>query len=168
MNYKEKRTIVQICSGILVLAAYGIFAFSKVFSGTATVEIKYWAIAMLIFIGIGIVASIIIQIVFHIIMSVALAVKEHVQNGNVDERKIERTLEQDMVEDEMDKQIELRSMRISFTIAGLGFAASLVTLIMGMSPAVMINILFGSFSIGSIIEGFAQLYYYRRGIKNGR
>lgn len=168
MNYKEKRTIVQICTGVLVLAGYGIYAVGKITSGAAAFDLKSWAIAMLIVIGIGIVASIVIQIVFHIAVSIALAVKEQVRNGKVDDRKIEKALEQDMVEDEMDKLIELRSMRIGFTFAGIGFVAALVTLILNLTPVVMINILFGSFSVGSIVEGMVQLHYYRRGIKNGR
>jgi hypothetical protein len=32
---------------------------------------------------------------------------------------------------------------------------------------VMVNVVFFSFSAGSLMEGFAQLYFYRRGIHNG-
>jgi len=32
---------------------------------------------------------------------------------------------------------------------------------------VMLNILFGAFSIGSLVEGFTQLYFYRSGIRHG-
>lgn len=168
MFYKVKRTIVSILTGILVIAAYCIYTFSKIQSGTAaTDDLKFWATTILVFIGIGIISMIIIQIVFHILLSIAMAVKEQVQTGSCDDKKIEKTLELDMVEDEMDKLIELKSMRISFIIVGIGFVAALVSLLLNYSPVVMLNILFASFYIGSLIEGFTQLHFYRTGIKNG-
>ncbi|MHB8962421.1 MAG: hypothetical protein ACYC5K_04630 [Saccharofermentanales bacterium] len=168
MFYKVKRTIVSILTGILVIAAYCIYTFSKVQSGTAaTDDLKFWATTILFFIGIGIISMIIIQIVFHILLSIALAVKEQVQTGSCDDRKIEKTLELDMVEDEMDKLIELKSMRISFIIVGIGFVAALVSLLLNFSPVVMLNILFASFYIGSLVEEFTQLHFYKTGIKNG-
>ncbi|MHB1454731.1 MAG: hypothetical protein ACYCYM_12375 [Saccharofermentanales bacterium] len=167
MFYKVKRTIVSILTSILVIAAYCIYTFSKVQSGAAaTDDLKFWATTILVFIGIGIVFMIIIQIVFHILLSIAMAVKEQVQTGSCDDKKIEKTLELDMVEDEMDKLIELKSMRISFIIVGIGFTAALVSLVMNYSPVVMLNIMFASFSIGSLIEGFTQLHFYKAGIKN--
>jgi len=72
-----------------------------------------------------------------------------------------------MVEDEMDKMIDLKSTRIGFIFAGMGFIAALVSLILDYSPVVMLNIMFFSFSMGSLLEGFAQLYFYRRGIHHG-
>lgn len=168
MSYQEKKIIVLILTGILVLTAYSIYAFGKVQSGMADPnDIKFWAAAMLIFIGIGVVAAIVIQIVFHILLSIAIAVKEQVQNGKCDDKKLEKTIELEMVEDEMDRLIGLKSLRISYAIAGFGFIAALVSLVLNYSPAVMLNILFFSISIGSLIESIAQLYFYRSGVKNG-
>lgn len=168
MSYQEKKTIVLILTGILVLAAYSIYAFSKVQSGMVDPnDMKFWATAMLVFIGIGVVAAIVIQIVFHILLSIAIAVKEQVQNGKCDDKEIEKTIELEMVEDEMDKLIGLKSLRIGYAISGIGFIAALVSLVLNYSPAVMLNILFFSFSLGSMIEGTAQLYFYRSGVKNG-
>lgn len=168
MSYQEKKTIVSILTGILLLSAYCIYAFNKVHSGmVAPDDMKFWATAILIFIVIGVVASIVTQIVFHILLSIAITIKEQVQNGKCDDKEIEKTLELEMVEDEMDKLIGLKSMRIGFAIAGIGFITALVSLIMNYSPTVMLNIIFISFCIGSMIEGITQLYFYRKGIKNG-
>lgn len=168
MSYQEKRTIVFIITGIVILAAYCIYVSGKVNAGMVPVgDLKFWAYTMLLFIGVGIVATIIIQIVFHIFLSIGVAIKEQIQNGCVDESVIGKTIELEMVEDEMDKLIGLKSSRVGFLIAGIGFIAGLITLIMNQPPAVMINIIFISFSAGSILEGIAQLYFYRRGIRNG-
>jgi hypothetical protein len=168
MFYKVKRTIVSILTGVLLLTAYYTYAFGKVQSGTvAPDDLRFWATTILVFIGIGIVALIVIQIIFHILLSIAMAVKEQVQTGKCDDKEIEKALELDMVEDEMDKLIELKSMRISFAIVGIGFVAALVSLVLNYPPVVMLNIIFASFFIGSLIEGITQLYFYKTGIKNG-
>jgi len=168
MSYKITKTIVSIVTGILLLAAYFIYAFGKVRMGTASMDdIRFWATTILTFIGIGIVAVIVIQIIFHILFSIAMAVKEQVKTGKCDDKEIEKTLEMDMVEDEMDQLIGLKSMRISFAIVGVGFIAALGSLALNYSPAVMLNILFASFYVGSMFEGVSQLYFYKKGIKNG-
>lgn len=168
MSYKEKKTIVSLVTGLLILATYCIYTLNKIQLGTAALDdLKFWATTILIFIGIGFVALIIILIVFHILLSVTIAVKEEIQNGEYDDKKIAKTLELDMVEDEMEKLIGLKAMRISFAVVGIGFIAALVSLVLNYSPAVMLNIMFFSFGIGSMIEGFTQLYFYRRGVRNG-
>ena len=168
MSYQEKRTIVSIVTGALVLAAYCIYAFGQYQSGTVVPgDLKFWARTILIFIGIGIAASIVIQIVFHILLSIATAVKRKILDENIDDKEIEKSIEAEMVEDEMDKLIDLKSTRISFIFAGIGFVAALLSLIFNYPPEVMLNIMFISFSIGSLFEGFTQLYFYRKGIRNG-
>jgi len=168
MSYQEKRTITSMITMALVLASYCIYAFGKYQSGAvAADDLKFWANTMLIFIGIGIVASIVIQIVFHILISVAIAVTEKVRDVNCDDKEIERSIEAEMVEDERDKLIGQKSMMVGFAIAGFGFVAGLVSLIIDYPPMIMLNIMFISFSAGSVLEGFAQLYFYRRGIAHG-
>jgi hypothetical protein len=168
MSYREKRTVTSIVTGVLVLAAYCIYVFSRYHTGAVAPDnLKFWAYTMLIFIGIGIAASIVIQIVFHILLSISIAVKKKMQDEKCQDKEIEKKIQAEMVEDEMDKLIELKSLRPAFLVAGIGFIAALVFLVLNYSAAVMLNILFISFSVGSLFEGFAQLYYYRRGLKNG-
>lgn len=147
------------------MAAYCIYAFGKVQSGMiAPDDMKFWATTILIFIGIGVIASIVIQIVFHLLLSIAIAVRKQMQEGKCDDKEVEKTIEQEMVEDEMDKLIGLKSIRIGFAIAGIGLIATLVSLLLNYSSAVMLNIIFISFSIGTSVEGVTQLYFYRRGV----
>jgi hypothetical protein len=168
MSYQEKRTIVSIITGAVILSAYCIYAFLRYTSGdVASDDLASWAGIMLIFIGIGIVAAIIIQIVFHILLSIGIAIREKVQDLSNDDADIDRAIKAEMVEDEMDKLIELKSMRFGFVVCGIGFIAGLVLLVLHYPPALMLNALFISFSIGALLEGAAQLFYYRTGIHNG-
>jgi len=167
MSYQAKRTIVSIITGAAVLTAYCIYAFGAGRAGAAASgDLKLWAITMLKFIGIGVAVSIVIQIVFHILFSVSVAVKKKIQDENCDDKEIEKSIGAEMVEDEMDKLIELKSTRVGFVFAGIGFVVGLFSLVLNYSPVVMINIVFITFMAGSIFEGFSQLYYYRRGIRH--
>lgn len=168
MSYQEKRVITSIVTGVLILATYCIYVFSRYHSGAvAPDDLKFWAGTILIFIGIGVAASIVIQIVFHILLAISIAVKKKMQDEKCEDKEIEKKIQAEMVEDEMDKLIELKSMRLAFILAGIGFIAALVFLVLNYSPVVMLNILFFSFCVGPLFEGFAQLYFYRRGLKNG-
>ncbi len=165
MSYKIKRVIIALITGAVLLIAYGIYAFGKVNSGAATLDdTKFWATTILQVIGIGIVAMIVIQIVFHILLSIGAAISEQIKTGTCDDKKVEKSIEMEMVEDEMDKLIELKATKIGYAIVGIGFVAALVSLVLEWPLAVMLNILFGSFVIGSIIEACVQIHYYRKGI----
>lgn len=165
MSYQEKKVLVSILTGAAITAAYGINALGKYQAGlTAPEHLKLWAVTMLQYIGIGIAAAIIIQIVFHILISVAIAAKESIRNDKCGDDHIKKVIAQEMVEDEMDKLIELKSMKIGFAVAGGGFMIGLVTLMLGYTPVLMLNILFAAFSVGSMLEGLTQMYYYRKGV----
>jgi hypothetical protein len=161
MSYQEKRTIVSLITGSIVLAAYCIYAFGKYQSGVvASDDLKFWANTMLFFIGVGIVVTIITQIVYHILLAIAVAVKEREH----DEKKINATIEASLVEDEMDKLIELKSSKVGFIFAGIGFVSGLIALVLNSPQFIMLNIMFFSFSLGSIFEGLVSIYYYRKGV----
>jgi len=165
MSYQEKRTITSIITSLIVLTAYCLYAFGRYHSGTVIQgDLRFWAITMLIFVGIGIAATIIIQIIFHILLSMGIAIKKEMKGEPNVEKEIEKTIKLEMVEDERDRLIDLKATRVSDVLAGIGFIAALFSLVLQYSPVVMLNILFITFSVGSILEGFAQLFYYRKGI----
>lgn len=169
MTYHEKRTMMTSLMGIAVTISYLIFAFSLYQSGSEnSLSLKFWAQWILIFIGIGVVALIIGMILFHIFYSIALAIKLKIEDETLSDKDIEKQIKAiiktNTIEDEMGKLIELKSMRIGFAFAGVGFVLSLVSLLLNYSPIIMINIIFLSFSIGSALEGLVQLYYYKKGI----
>ncbi len=169
MSYQERRTIVSLLTGVAVIVAYSIYAFGRYQAGlVAAGDLKFWAGTMLIFVGIGILASIIIQIIFHILTSISMAVTTKIRDQQASDKEIEASIERsigsEMVEDEMDRLIELKANRVGFAAAGIGFIAGLVALLLGYSAVIMLNILFLSFSGGSLLEGIVQLYFYRRGV----
>ncbi len=168
MSYQEKRSIVSMLTAVIVLGAYWLYAYGKVQSNAvAADDMRFWAITMLVFIGIGIVVAVVIQLLFHILLSIAVAVREKSREGDGDEQERGSTIESDMVTDERDQLIELKSMRVSFIVVVIGFVSALVLLIIHPSMAVMLNILYGSFYIGSLAGSVIQLFYYKRGIRYG-
>jgi len=168
MTYQETRTGANILAGLIILIAYCLHAFNPARMATLPQgDLKPWAITMLIFIGISIVATIVIQIVFHILFSISLAVRSKIENRNRDdneiERDIERNIKSEMVEDERDRMVDLKSTRIGFIVAGAGFMSALLSLVFNASPVVMLNIMYVSFFTGSLLEGLGRIYYYRKG-----
>lgn len=170
MNYQEKKVITSIIAGVLVLATYSIYGMSKYLEIGEDLlnNLEFWATAMLITIGGGVVVVILIQIIFHIILAVANEVAKEVAKKISSEGKNEsyEELEITSIEDEMDKLIALKAMRNSFIVVGIGFIIALLSLYMKMPPAIMLNVIFVSFSLGSLFEAFSQLYFYRKGVKN--
>ncbi|PKN88472.1 MAG: hypothetical protein CVU46_00890 [Chloroflexi bacterium HGW-Chloroflexi-8] len=167
MSYQEKRTIVMMITSALVLGAYCIYAFGQVQAGAVIPgDLKFWARTVLVFIGIGIAATIVLQIIFHILMSIGITVGKKIRNEDLADEEINKSIQAEMIEDEMDKLIELKSNQISIMVSGFGFVAALIAVLLGNSAVMLINMVFISFSLGMIIEGFAKLYYYRRGIRH--
>ena len=163
MSYQEKRTIVSVASGVLLMIAYCIYALVRL-GWNSMGDVRSWATTMLVFIGIGIVAMIVIQIVFHILLSIGIAVKKKIADEPIDDQAIESSIEREMVEDEMDQLIELKANKIGYSFVSVGFVAGLIALALGALPAVMLNIVFLACMLGTIVEGLIQIRYYRKGV----
>jgi hypothetical protein len=148
-------------AGVLLNAAYVIYALGS--RAPASEDLQGWAVVILAFIGIGVIALIVIQILFHIAFAVGIAVKE----GESNDQKIERIIASSMAEDEREKLIGLKSARIGYGCAGIGFIAALAVLALGISALLALHILLGSFAVGSLIEGGVCVYHYERGVRNG-
>lgn len=167
MSYREKQSILMIGIQLAILASYCVYVLGQMRGGAASLDnLRAWAIIMLVFIGLGVGATIVLQILFHILLSVGTAVKTRMETGRVDNGELEQSLEAEMMEDERDKLISLKSSQVGFAAAGIGFVAGLVTLVAGYPPGVMLNVIYLSFAGGSILENAAQLYFYRRGVRH--
>jgi ABC-type bacteriocin/lantibiotic exporter with double-glycine peptidase domain len=167
MSYQEKRSLLTIIVGFFILVSYSIYAYTNYQNGSILADdLPAWATRILIFIGIGIGLTIITQILFHIIYSIVIAIHEKSLNPEMSDKDIEKIVKQTMITDEMDKLVELKSLRVGFAIAGIGFMLSLLFILLGYAPMIMMQTIFISFSFGSICEGLMQIFYYRRGIRH--
>ena len=167
MSFKSKKMIASMVAAVVLLAGYIMYALGE--RAPAVGDLKSWAVAMLVFIGISVVAMIVIQILFHIAFAIGIAVKEEIatKEGERDEKKLRRIFDSETVEDERDKLVGLKSARIGYMIAGGGFITALVALLLDQSALVALHLVFGSFFIGSFAEGCTGVYHYERGIRNG-
>ena len=163
MSYTQKRTLAQMTITALIFAAYALVAFSRLLLEDS---LRDWAVMMLIFIGVMVLASIVFQIMFHILLSVGIAAREAIHNHNVEDDRIEEALEGEFIEDERDKLISLKSSQAGCIASGVGVFAGLISLLYNVPPALMLNIIFASFFLGSIVEGVTHLVLSHRGVSH--
>ena len=167
MSYQEKRSFVSILSGAILLLVYILNVLGRYRQGILPVtDLKAWATTIMIFIGIAIVGFIIIQIVFHIMLSVSIAVTKAVKEGVTDNEELGNSIKANMIEDEMDKFISLKATKFSTFVYGLGFFVGLIALMLDYSAVILLNSVFISFCLGIIIEGVAQIFFYKRGLNH--
>lgn len=57
----------------------------------------------------------------------------------------------------------MKSSKVGFIFAGSGFFLGLVALALNFPAIVMLDILFISFNVATLIEGITTIIYYRRG-----
>lgn len=164
MSYPQRRTLVNIFTMAAVYAAYCFTAFSK---HSFSSELMPWAITMLTFIGIAAIAAIIIQIVFHVLLSIGVSVKEAVKQQDPESAEIEEALKGLLIEDERDKLLELKSSKANAVTLAAGLMLGLVSIVLGFPPAVMLNLIYGAFFVGTIAEGILNLILYRKGAIHG-
>lgn len=165
MTYKSKRTITSMVAGVLLIAAYIIFALGK--SAPSSEDLKAWAVAMLVFIGIGVTMLILIQILFNLAISIGIAVKKRECDDKDVEKEVGRIISSSMVEDEMDKLINLKATHVGYYFIGTGFILTLAALAFGVSTVASLHILFGTIFVGTIVEGGVSIYLYEKGVHNG-
>lgn len=153
---QEKKTVASLLASLIVLIAYVLYGYARIRERGADLEsnLTWWAGVILVFIGIGIVVYTIILFVFRILNAIVMQARKE-EDDSTD------------VLDEMDRRIMLIAMKNGFIVVHAGFIAALVALVLDMPSAVMLNIVFLSFLIGAMVEGFWKLLLYRRGIGNG-
>jgi len=161
MSFKSKRTLVTLITGIGLAVGYSTYALGR--HAPAAGDIGAWALAMLVFIGGAILASIIIQIAFHIIYSVGVAVRERTR----EDVEVERIIVSDTAEDELDKLIGLKSSRAGYVCTGLGFVVALAALaFLDTSTVAALHVVMGACFAGALLEGCVSIRLYEKGVGN--
>ncbi len=147
MSLKETRLIATIVTNLAIFAAYFIIVLGMQADGRFDGEgaTKLIGQSVLILIGAQIVATIIIQIlatIFHAIVT--------------------RGEEPDIT-DERDKLIELRALRVSFILTGVGILGAMAAMAWGSSVFVTFQIIIAAMTVADFIGNATRLRFYRRG-----
>jgi len=148
MSYQEKRAIASIISSVIMFGIYYMIIYRMYrdgsFAGADAGSLL--GKSVLILIAGGIILHIIVTIICNILFALA-----------------ERECNPSYVVDERDKLIELRSMRFSEWVTGLGFVLSMIALAMGQPAFLVINLIVGAFALGSVMGSVAMLAIHRKG-----
>lgn len=154
MSYNEKKSVTNIISSLLITIIYAIVVYQKYLNGAldASDIFRFWAIVILVFIPISIVARIIIMIVFHIFEAVLQAAKG-------------KDIEDEMdIVDERDKLIQMKTSATSMYIFAFGFIIALVTQLFEVSHHIFFIVLIIAGLITDIVSESLMIRYYRRGV----
>ncbi|MBG0771874.1 MAG: hypothetical protein H0S82_09195, partial [Anaerolineaceae bacterium] len=106
-------------------------------------------------------------IVFHVLLSIGISVQEAVKQQDPEDAAIEEALKGVLVEDERDKLLELKSSKASSIALSGGLLLGLASIALGFPTAVMLNLVYGAFFVGTIAEGIVNLVLYRKGAIHG-
>ncbi len=148
ISNKEKEIITTTISLLLILVIYAWYVYQKHVIGNPEIinDFKFWGKSFMIMIPIMIGALILIYIVFAIIHKIVT--KEEIST----------------LSDEMDRLIDLKALRISHWTYSFGFLLAMGSQAIGMQAWVLFVTLIASCFIGTIAEGVAKIYFYRRGV----
>ncbi len=154
MSYNEKKSVTNILSSVLIATMYAIIMYQKYLNGVLDDSniFRFWAVIILVFIPISVVARIIILIVFHILESVVQAAQG---------KKIEDEID---IVDERDKFIQMKASATSMYIFILGFVLALVTQLFDVSNHVFFIVLIVAGLITDIVSESLIIRSYRRGV----
>ena len=161
MTYNSKRYIMSMVTGVLSLAAYIIYVLTS--KAPAQEDIMGWARLMLAFIGIAVGLQVIVQIAYHVGYAIRVSLKEQDKDGE----KTKKIINSAMVVDERDKLINLKSLRVGYTCAGIGLIVALFTLAGGVPYVIALHIIVGAGAAGALIEGCVAVFFHERGVRNG-
>ncbi len=154
MSYKEKKSLTNIISSVLITTIYAFIMYQRYLDGGLDYSsvFKLWAVVILIFIPISIATRIIIMIIFNILESIVQAAKGEELDNNID-----------MV-DERDKLIQMKASAISMYIFSLGFIIALIIQLFDVSNHLFFIVMIIAGLITDVVSESLIIRYYRRGI----
>ena len=172
MTYKEKNIWAMMISSFLVALIYVKGLLNKYGAdGKETFkDVSYWAKTMLVYVLIFIVVTIVIMITFNIGLAIVTSIKHRIKNGTaVDSSELDQVIEDefDSVDDEMDYLIALKANKLSHIVVEGAFFLGLFTLAFDQPMGIMLNMVFISYMVSSVVEGLIKLYFYKRGVRHG-
>ena len=154
LSYREKNLIAITALTAIVYFIYSIVLFRLYQAGNydAADAFQFWGKAILVLIGVVIVA----QIVGHILHAIAANVVAAAVGEEFDE-------DEAFFNDERDKLIELKATQNTFAFWGVGFLGAMIALAVGRPPATMFIIFIVFMMLSDILGNVSRFIYYRRG-----
>lgn len=146
MTYQERQAIGNLLAGIIIFSAYFFWVWRAIDGGLLGTENAATTIGrgILVLIFGGVFLNIGVQILTSI--GISIITREPKPSNVIDER---------------DRMLELRAVRVSYTIIGMGFVASMIALALGVVPLVVLQFIVLSFAVGTIFESILMLIFYR-------
>jgi hypothetical protein len=158
MNYKSKRTLVILITGLALMVGYAVYALGS--AAPMGTDIKAWALMMLVFIGAFVAAQALVQVLFHIALAAEIAVRRRTTADGT----VEAEMDSLSVEDEMDTRIGLKASSAAYALTALSLPAGLICLALGAPMVAGLHVLLGGLWLGVIIHCALSMYYYERGL----
>lgn len=148
MSYQEKQSILSLVNTLLTLAFYSTYLYNRYLSGNPEIihDMQFLGKAFLILIPF----TIVVQVVMHILFAIF--------------NKLITREDPPKQEDEMDKLIELKSIRLSHWVFIVGFFSAMASQALGMAPYVMFLSFVVSGFLAGMIADVAKVWYYRKGV----
>jgi len=147
MTYQEKQSAVMLMSNLVISGVYALLVYNRLMEiAPGSIELAFWGKAFLLFIPIQIVPRILVMIIFTII------------------NKILTDEDDPNLTDELDKLVELKSVRNSNYLFMLGYFLAMVAIALGAGTTILFGMLFAAMVGSGLFQEASQLYYYRRGV----
>lgn len=102
-------------------------------------------------------------IVLAVIGTILLTIFTHIASGIVHKVRTNEDPYIEDFEDERDQLIDLKGIRVTYTISSLGSALSMLTYVFGHPPLVMFSLLIFFGVLAQIVADIWRLVLYRRG-----
>jgi cell division protein FtsL len=144
---KESEIIITTLIMMVMIALYVLYVYKKYVSVNPDIinDPQFWGKAFIYMIPVFIPAMIIVMIIYAVI-------KKAITKEDLD-----------TLTDERDKLIDLKALRISQYVSTLCMFLALGSQALGMKIWVMFVILILSCFLRIFVEGFAKVFFYRRG-----
>jgi len=148
VTYQEKKSIVSLISVVLIFASYCLYMYPRHPGGglESAETLRYWGLFVLILILVSIAANIVIHIVFSIV------------------HRMTSDEQEPTFADELDKLIDLKSMRNSFLVFMIGFVLAMAALTVELPPQTMFIVMISAGFLSEVANSVTKLYHYRKGV----
>lgn len=147
MSYHERRALISVLSTIVIIVLYSAYMGQRYPQAEpySPEVFHYWGAFFLILIPVTVIAKILVMIMFSIVNVIL-------------------TREADpIVSDERDNLIELRAIRSSQYVFGIGVILAMGALVMNQPPATMFILLICAGVVTELVSDMSQFFLYRRG-----